>query len=187
MAHWTVATGRSSRARARHGLIKALDGKDIGRTASAAAAFLGRLGDPRAVEPFIAPSVTCRHPCASVPPRRSVETAVPPPSSAVTRSITAGISRVVAFAGRPSELEELLRRPATIRWQDAHRPESPTEAVAVDDWLADAWGSRPCFRRIDNGSRDWAAKSLAARAALAELALGWLGNTTPSRPSIEPG
>ena len=76
---------------------------------------------------------------------------------------------------------------AYTRWPDAHRPESPAEAVAVDDWLAEAWGSHPWYRRIDNVGRDWAAKSMAARATLAEMALSWLGNATPSRPSIESG
>ena len=61
----------------------------------------------------------------------------------------------------------------------------PPEAIAVDDWLSEAWSGHPCYRRIDNVGRDWAAKSLAARAALAEMALSWLGNAMPSRPSIE--
>jgi predicted ATPase len=58
---------------------------------------------------------------------------------------------------------------AYARWPAAHRPESPEEAIALDRWLADAWGSHPRYRRIDNVGRDWAAKSLAARAGLAEL------------------
>jgi AAA domain len=58
---------------------------------------------------------------------------------------------------------------AYLRWPAAHRPESPEEAVALDHWLGDAWGGHPRYRRIDNAGRDWAAKSLAARAALAEL------------------
>jgi hypothetical protein len=57
--------------------------------------------------------------------------------------------------------------------------------MAVDDWLTEAWGGHPCYRRIDNVDRDWAAKSVAARAALSEMGWGWLGNATPSRPSIE--
>ena len=58
---------------------------------------------------------------------------------------------------------------AYSRWPAAHRPESPEEAIALDRWLADAWAGHPRYRRIDNVGRDWAAKSLAARAALAEL------------------
>jgi len=58
---------------------------------------------------------------------------------------------------------------AYTRWPAAHRPESPEEAIALDQWLEDAWGSHPRYRRIDNVGRDWAAKSQAARTALAEL------------------
>ena len=61
---------------------------------------------------------------------------------------------------------------AYARWPAAHRPENPEEAIALDRWLNDAWGGRPRYRHIDNAGRDWAAKSRAARAALAELAGG---------------
>lgn len=36
-------------------------------------------------------------------------------------------------------------------------------------WLEEAWGGHPRYRRIDNVGGDWAAKSKAARAALAQL------------------
>ena len=72
---------------------------------------------------------------------------------------------------------------AYARWPDAHRPESPAEAIVLDDWLAEAWGSHPRYRRIDNAGRDWVAKSLAARAVLAELTLGLHDAATPLRGS----
>lgn len=53
------------------------------------------------------------------------------------------------------------------RWPDAHRPESLAEAIALDSWLREAWGDHPRYHRIDNASRGWAAKSLAARDVLA--------------------
>jgi len=58
------------------------------------------------------------------------------------------------------------------RWPRAHRPEDADEAIALDRWLADIWGGHPGYRRIDNAGRDWAAKSRAARDALAELVGG---------------
>ena len=42
-------------------------------------------------------------------------------------------------------------------------------AIALDRWLEEAWGSHPRYVRIDNARRDWAAKSTAAQAALAAL------------------
>lgn len=62
--------------------------------------------------------------------------------------------------------------PAYSRWPAVHRPETPEEAIALDGWLEEAWRDHPGYRRIDNTGRDWATKSVAARAALAEL----LGN-----------
>jgi predicted ATPase len=68
---------------------------------------------------------------------------------------------------------------AYTRWPAAHRPESPEEAIALDRWLAEAWGGHPHYHRTDNAGRDWAAKSKAARAALAELAGGWVAAALP--------
>ena len=71
---------------------------------------------------------------------------------------------------------------AYARWPLSHRPESPAEARALDDWLGEAWGAHPRYRRIDNVGRDWAAKSQAARAALAEIAGEQSASALPSKP-----
>ena len=55
------------------------------------------------------------------------------------------------------------------RWPQAHRPEEAGEAIKLDRWLTEAWGSHPHYYRLDNTDRDWAAKSRAARAILSEL------------------
>jgi len=55
---------------------------------------------------------------------------------------------------------------AYVRSPTVHRPESPQEAIALDRWLAEAWGGHLRCRRINNVGRDW----VAARVALAELA-----------------
>ena len=58
---------------------------------------------------------------------------------------------------------------AYTRWPDAHRPETPEESIALDRWLAEAWGGHPAYYRIDNAGRGWAAKSAAAREVLARI------------------
>lgn len=55
------------------------------------------------------------------------------------------------------------------RWPESHRPELPDEAIALDRWLAEAWGGHPGYRRIDNAGLGWDAKARAAREALEEL------------------
>lgn len=63
---------------------------------------------------------------------------------------------------------------AYTRWPVSHRPETPAEAIALDQRLTEAWSGHPRYRRIDNTGRDWAAKSAAARAALREMTERWL-------------
>ncbi len=60
------------------------------------------------------------------------------------------------------------------RWPDAHRPETPEQAVQLDRLLQRVWGGHPRYFRIDNEGRDWAnlgwsAKSGKARGILASL------------------
>lgn len=49
------------------------------------------------------------------------------------------------------------------RWPHAHRPEQPEEAILLDRLLEQAWGAHPRYFKIDNRSKDWAAKSHTAR------------------------
>jgi hypothetical protein len=55
------------------------------------------------------------------------------------------------------------------RWPRAHRPEEPDEAIQLDRWLQEAWGSHPHYVYLDNAGRDWTAKSEEARRALTAL------------------
>ncbi|MFQ5520304.1 MAG: ATP-binding protein [Candidatus Methylomirabilia bacterium] len=55
------------------------------------------------------------------------------------------------------------------RWPDAHRPESPEEAVRLDRWLQQAWSAHPAYVRIDNEGRDWKRKSKEAQHLLSTL------------------
>jgi hypothetical protein len=48
------------------------------------------------------------------------------------------------------------------RWPDAHRPESPEDAIRLDRLLQRVWGDHPHYYRLDNKFNDWAAKSQAA-------------------------
>jgi hypothetical protein len=88
----------------------------------------------------------------------------------------AGISRAAHYARYAGVIHLVTAADgaadAYTRWPVSHRPEHPAEAIALDRWLADAWGDHPRYRRIDNVGRDWTAKSRAARDALAELVGG---------------
>jgi tRNA (Thr-GGU) A37 N-methylase len=55
------------------------------------------------------------------------------------------------------------------RWPQAHRPEELDEAIQLDRWLEDAWGSHPHYYRLDNNGRDWKTKSLEAQVILASM------------------
>ena len=52
------------------------------------------------------------------------------------------------------------------RYPEAHRGETPQEAVHLDGLLRRVWGGHPRHVLIDNAGRDWPAKSAAARQAL---------------------
>ena len=52
------------------------------------------------------------------------------------------------------------------RYPEAHRGETPQEAVHLDGLLRRVWGGHPRDVLIDNAGRDWPAKSAAARQAL---------------------
>jgi len=50
-----------------------------------------------------------------------------------------------------------------LRWPEAHRPESPEEAIKIDKLLEQAWENHSHYHRIDNAGKDWVAKSHEAR------------------------
>jgi hypothetical protein len=56
-----------------------------------------------------------------------------------------------------------------LMWPHAHRPERPEDAVRLDRLLEGVWRGHPRYFRLDNAGRDWQAKSLAARAYLAQV------------------
>ncbi|MCX6376463.1 MAG: AAA family ATPase, partial [Armatimonadetes bacterium] len=58
------------------------------------------------------------------------------------------------------------------RWPEAHRPETPDEAVQLDLLLRQAWSGHPNHFVVDNNGRDWARKSEDARQLLHRLVFG---------------
>ncbi len=52
------------------------------------------------------------------------------------------------------------------RYPEAHRGETPQEAVHLDRLLRRVWGGHPRYVLIDNAERDWSAKSATAQQAL---------------------
>ncbi len=56
--------------------------------------------------------------------------------------------------------------PAYRRWPEAHRPETPEQAIRLDGLLQDAWQGHPQYYRIDNQGKAWDAKMAEACAAL---------------------
>lgn len=57
------------------------------------------------------------------------------------------------------------------RWPDAHRPETPEQAIRLDRLLEQVWSGHPRYFRLDNDGRDWVAKSTEAKLILEEIAL----------------
>ncbi|MBN1583378.1 MAG: AAA family ATPase, partial [Anaerolineae bacterium] len=55
------------------------------------------------------------------------------------------------------------------RWPDAHRPETPEQAIHLDRLLEQIWGEHHAHFRIDNRRRDWEAKSAEAKHILSAL------------------
>jgi hypothetical protein len=53
------------------------------------------------------------------------------------------------------------------RWPEAHRPETPEDAIRLDRLLERVWSGHPHYHRIDNVGRDWPAKAAAAQVILA--------------------
>ena len=56
-------------------------------------------------------------------------------------------------------------------WPQAHRPETPDEALRLDQRLQQAWRGHPRYFRLDNVERDWLTKSQEARHILSRLVL----------------
>jgi hypothetical protein len=48
-------------------------------------------------------------------------------------------------------------------WPEAHRSETPEDAIRLDRLLQRIWGEHPAYYRIDNEGKDWTAKSDQAR------------------------
>jgi hypothetical protein len=95
-----------------------------------------------------------------------------------------GWSQEAFFAFTGTSLEEHYRRYTAVihlvtaadgasahytRWPQAHRPEEIEDAIRIDQLLHQVWRDHPGYYRLDNQDRDWAAKSRAARAILADL------------------
>lgn len=56
------------------------------------------------------------------------------------------------------------------KWPEAHRPETPAEAIRIDRLLQQAWGGHPNYFCVGNEGQDWQAKSQKAR----EILSHWL-------------
>lgn len=54
------------------------------------------------------------------------------------------------------------------RWPEAHRPETPEDAIRLDRLLERVWSGHPRYHRVDNAGRDWPAKAAVAQAILAQ-------------------
>jgi len=80
------------------------------------------------------------------------------------RRYTAVLHLVTAADGAPW---------AYRRWPEAHRPESPQDAIRLDRLLQQVWSGHPRYFRLDNEGRDWAAKAEEARRRLS----AWLPRT----------
>jgi predicted ATPase len=55
------------------------------------------------------------------------------------------------------------------KYPQAHRPETPQQAIHLDRLLQQVWSEHPHYFRIDNDGRDWPAKAGRAREILAQL------------------
>lgn len=55
------------------------------------------------------------------------------------------------------------------KWPDAHRPEQIEDAIRLDGLLHQVWRDHPCYYRLGNEGRDWAAKAKVARDILSDL------------------
>lgn len=42
---------------------------------------------------------------------------------------------------------------------EEHRPETPEEAAALDQYLTEVWSGHPCYHRIENDTLEWPDKS----------------------------
>jgi predicted ATPase len=58
------------------------------------------------------------------------------------------------------------------RWPAAHRPETVTEAAALDQCCHDAWYRHPNYVLLTNQGRDWPTKAETAQRALSQWATG---------------
>lgn len=55
------------------------------------------------------------------------------------------------------------------RWPDAHRPETPEEAIQLDRLLYYVWHDHPNYYRIDNQGKNWDTKSREAHRLLRQI------------------
>ena len=55
------------------------------------------------------------------------------------------------------------------KYPEAHRPETPQQAIEIDRLLEQAWCQHPRYYRIGNEGRDWPAKAQQARQILEGL------------------
>jgi hypothetical protein len=55
------------------------------------------------------------------------------------------------------------------KYPQAHRPETPQQAIHLGQLLQQVWDGHPRYFQIDNKGCDWSAKAQKARAILAEL------------------
>ena len=76
------------------------------------------------------------------------------------RRYTAVIHLVTTADGAPRAYQ---------RWPQAHRPETPEEAIQIDRLLQQAWGDHTHYVRIHNQNRDWEAKSEETKERLLQL------------------
>ena len=55
------------------------------------------------------------------------------------------------------------------KYPQAHRPETPQQAIQLDRLLQRVWSKHPRYFRIDNDGRDWSVKAGKAQKILAQL------------------
>jgi hypothetical protein len=55
------------------------------------------------------------------------------------------------------------------KYPQAHRPETPQQAIQLDQLLQQVWSGHPQYVRIDNDGCDWPAKAGKAREILVQL------------------
>ena len=54
------------------------------------------------------------------------------------------------------------------QWPDAHRPETPEQAIEIDNLCRRVWDAHPRYAFVRNAKQGWTGKSMAARHTLSE-------------------